>query len=299
VIFPAALGKGSTISVVAPSGPFDDELLRAGLARLSDFEVRIPTQLFGRRSGYFAGSDQERCAELQAALDEQDSDAILVARGGFGLSRLIAQLNFERFMRRPRWLIGFSDTTVLHVRLWQLGIASLHAPNGTTLARSSEQDLKALIQARTGNYTPQLAVRPRRPGRAQGQLVGGNLTVLVAEAAAGRLSIPDGAILVLEDVSETSYRVDRMLEALRAGGYFSRCSAVVFGEFADCSAGKFAVPVDEVIDAFAEQLTIPCASGLAVGHGVHNTPLILGAEVSLDLPDEIEGSLRFVAPKLA
>lgn len=295
MIFPAPLKSGSRISVVAPSGPFDEELLRAGLSRLANFEIQTPDQLFGRRSGYFAGTDQERLQELQLAFDDPASDAILVARGGFGLGRIVDRLNFDRLIKRPQWLIGFSDATVLHARLWQLGIASLHAPNGTTLARSSDEELTALIDACTmTHYAPSLAVRSLRPGQARGRLVGGNLTVLFAEAAAGRLSIPEGAILVLEDVSETSYRVDRMLDALSKGGYINRCGAVVFGQFTDCSPGKFEVPVGEVIAAFAQHLTVPCAFGLQVGHGIHNQPLVLGAEVNLDLSGETDGVLRFV-----
>jgi muramoyltetrapeptide carboxypeptidase len=124
-------------------------------------------------------------------------------------------------------------------------------------------------------------LRPLAPGRAEGRIFGGNLTVLFAEAAAGRLHIPDGSILLLEDVNETSYRIDRMLTALLDGGHLSCASGVLLGDFVDCSAGKFDVPVSDVLLGRLARLGVPISGDFPSGHGRRNRPLLLGSRASL------------------
>lgn len=283
MLAPSPLLPSATIAVVAPSGPFDAHDLERGLARLGPFQLQVPPGMATRHRGYLAGTDQERRAELQAALDDPSVDAILVARGGFGLGRIIDQLDFTAFREHPKWIVGFSDATVLHARLWNLGFCSLHAPNGTTLARSAEQDTAALLRALLGRDHPEFELVGVRPGSATGTLVGGNLTVLFAEAAAGRLRFPGGSLLFIEDVTETSYRVDRMLHALCSGGHLQPIVGLIVGDFTDCSAGKFGVEVSSVLSDFAEHLGIPVATGLPVGHGARNYPLTLNSPARLDV----------------
>lgn len=280
---PAPLLPGATIAVVAPSGPFDADELARGLARLGQFQVRLPPQLATRRQGYLAGSDQERLTELQAALDDPSVAAVLIARGGFGLGRIIDHLDFSAFRRHPKWVVGFSDATVLHARLWSMGYRSLHAPNATTLARSSPEDCEAVQRALLGTDCPLFELVGARAGSATGRLVGGNLTVLFTEAAAGRLSFPEQSLLFIEDVTETSYRVDRMLHALLSGGHLDSVVGLIVGDFTDCSPGKFGVDVNTVLLDFAERLGLPTASGLPVGHGARNYPLIMSSSARLDV----------------
>lgn len=284
---------GDPISVVAPSGPFDDELLRQGLARLGAFDVRVPEQLWSRREGFFAGSDTVRLLELQGALDDTEARAILIARGGYGIGPLLPRLDLSGFERAPKWLMGFSDATVLHAAVNQLGVCSLHGANGTTLSRATTGELGelfALLQGPTSQLFSGLDAWVS--GAAEGPLFGGNLTVLFAEAASGRLRIPRGAILFLEDVTETSYRVDRMLAALGAGGHFDHVAGVVLGDFVDCSEGKFGVPTEAVLKRNLQRLGVPVLSGLPCGHGPDNRPLLLGATATLDAA---RGSLRVEA----
>ena len=295
VILPPPLLAGATIAVVAPSGPFDAEQLRSGLARLNEFQIRVPDGLWERRLGFLAGTDRDRRDELQSALEDDDVAAIWIARGGYGLGRIIDSIDLSPLERRHKWIVGFSDATVLHARLWQLGYVSLHAPNGTTLAQVNEQDLEALRASLQHQPPADATLRALVGGEAAGPLVGGNLTVLFSEAAAGRLKLPEGSVLFLEDVTETSYRVDRMLGALRAGGYFSKCSGLVFGDFTDCSPGKFHVPVEAVIERFADELGLPCASGLPAGHGRQNLPLVLGKNVRLSVPGRPHGAAARLA----
>jgi len=281
--FPPALRPGDPIGVVAPSGPFDQARLEAGLQRLEKYEVRIPEQMMGRREGFFAGSETTRLSELQAALDNPEIKAICIARGGYGIGPLLPSLSFSQFEKHPKWLVGFSDTTALHAALSARGIASIHGANGTTLSSLSDVELREMLNMLSGGAPDaHEGLESLCPGSAEGPLCGGNLTVLFAEAAAGRLQLPEGGVLFLEDVMETSYRVDRMLSSLTDGGYLKRLSGVVFGEFTDCSSGRFDVPTAEVLASRARAWGIPVASGLASGHGARNRPLLLGATVCLD-----------------
>lgn len=279
--FPLPLAPGARIRVVAPSGPFDADLLARGVARLSErYEVLLDVPPPELRDGYFAEGDEHRLARFQSALDAEDASAILLARGGYGLARLVPRLDFSRFLAAPRWFVGFSDGTVVHQALNSCGVASLHAPNGTTLANAAEEDLEALIAALEGRPAL-LRCTPAPEVAVEGPLLGGNLTVLFAEAASGRLAPARGALVLLEDVSETSYRVDRMLTALRDRGFFDGARGVLLGDFTDCSPGKFEVPVERVLEGLAD-LGIPVLRGLPVGHGDRNAPLVLGAWTRVD-----------------
>lgn len=275
---PPPLTAGDRISVVAPSGPFEETLLRRGLSRLSRFEVTVPGDLWGRREGFFAGADDLRLLELQKALNDPEVKAILVARGGYGLARLLPSLDLRPVENRPKWLIGFSDVTALHAAFSQRQIVSIHAPNGTTLANASDAEVDELHLLLGGAREQSFqALRSVMGGTAEGPLFGGNLTVLFAEAASGRLEVPPGSILLLEDVTETSYRIDRMLTALLAGGHLSNVAGILLGDFVDCSAGKFDVPVDDVLYSCLSSLGVPIVADFPVGHGPRNRPLLLGA----------------------
>ncbi len=283
MIFPPFLRPGATIRVVAPSGPFDSELLNRGLERLKDFNVVAPQGMWNRRSGFFAGTERERLAELQEALDDVSCSAILLARGGYGLGPLLPQLSWEVYRREPRWFVGFSDATVLHAHLSRSGIASIHAGNGTTLANAPESEVTALSGILQGESSQSfMGLETWSTGIAEGPLFGGNLTVLFTEAASGRLSVPPGAILLLEDVTENSYRIDRMLCALHDGRHLEQIAGVVLGEFSNCSSGKFEVSAESVLRQRLASRGIPVASGLAVGHGKQNAPIILGAHARLN-----------------
>ncbi len=281
---------------MAPSGPFDRELLVQGLARLSIFDLHFSAALLERQQGYLAGSDQERLDELQAAFDDPEGEAIWIARGGYGLGRLVDALDWTSFMKRPKWIVGFSDATVLHAEAWKRRVVSLHAANGTTLARAHPDDFQGVLQSLMSETGQKLIGKSEVSGETQGPLVGGNLTVLMTEAAAGRLKIPEGAVLLLEDVTETSYRIDRMLEALRSARVLQRCSGLIFGEFSDCSPGKFQVPVERVVSELCSSLSLPSASAFQVGHGARNVPLKWGSQARLSVPVQGPAQLHLDPP---
>jgi muramoyltetrapeptide carboxypeptidase len=282
MIVPAPLRPGSRIHVIAPASPFDRCLVLRGLGWLSQrYRVTFRADLFARH-GFLAGNDERRLDELSAALRDPTVDAVVTARGGHGLVRIVAAAPFAALRERPKWLVGFSDPTVLHLEAIRVGVASLHAANVAALGRADEQTRSEWI---TALEQPELPRCYRglswNRGRVRGPLVGGNLTLITMMAAAGRLWLPEGCILALEDVTEPSYRVDRMLAVLRSGAHLDRVAGFALGHFTDCSPGPFGVEVDSVLrDHLAH--TAPTVAGLEFGHSLPNRPLTMGAEALLD-----------------
>jgi len=282
MLYPELAPPGTVVRIVAPSGPFEERAFEQGLSELGDYDVRFSADLIGRRLGFLAGDDRARREELQAALDCPEAGVIWLARGGFGLTRIAHQLDWAGFMRRPKWIVGFSDGTALHQACLARGVASLHGPNVTSLAEGERENVASLRAALVGQQPSAWTVRPWTEGRVVGPLVGGNLTLLCMLAAAGSLALPPGAVLMLEDVDETSYRVDRMLTALQVGGHLERVAGVVLGGFTNCSPGRFEVPVEDVLRRSLFPLGIPVVGDFPSGHGRERRTWIHGAPVELD-----------------
>jgi muramoyltetrapeptide carboxypeptidase len=283
--FPRPLSPGDLVAIVAPSSPFPrDELLR-GLAWLRcRYRLRLVAGAFSR-DGYLAGSDERRSKELAAAMADDEVRAIVAARGGYGALRVLERVTWEGFARNPKWIVGFSDVTVLHAMAWASGVASVHAPNATGLGRECTAWERALWLAcleRSRDGRAWTGLRVVRQGRASGPIVGGNLALVHALAASGRLRIPDGAVLALEDVTEAPYRVDRMLTSLRLGGHLARVSAIVLGGFDRCAPGSDGRTVEEVLEDRLGDLGIPVVAGAPFGHGARNEAFVLGKDVVLD-----------------
>jgi muramoyltetrapeptide carboxypeptidase len=281
--FPPPLRVGSTIAVVAPAGTFDRDELWRGLAWLQTrYHLRIDSRIFDR-AGYFAGTDEVRAAVVSRAMLDPTIEAILAARGGYGASRLLDALPWDAFTARPKRLLGFSDVTALHVELNVRGIASVHGPNATGLGRSISAAERASVIAalEDGARPPWTDLDVVIPGEARGVVVGGNLALLEAMAAAGRLKLPAGCILALEDVTERPYRIDRMLTSLLLGGHLGRACAIVFGAFTRCDPGPDLVKVEEVLRERTASLGIPVVRGAPFGHGAPNHAFVLGAHAHL------------------
>jgi muramoyltetrapeptide carboxypeptidase len=236
------------------------------------------------RDGYLAGPDARRLAELNHALRDPDARAIVAVRGGYGLTRIAHAADIAALRANPKWVVGFSDVTALHVEVGRAGVASIHGFNVGSLGRGDSLGRARWIEALEHPGAPRTVdgLTAWRAGRATGLLAGGNLTVLFTCAAAGRLALPDGCVLLVEDVGEAPYRVDRMLSALLAGGYLDRICGVLVGDFVDAPPGRYGVPVDAVLKERLLGLGVPVLAGLPVGHGIRNDPVHLGLPVTLD-----------------
>ncbi len=283
-----AVRAGDVVAVVAPASPFPRAAFLSGLAWVAQrYRVRIREDVFARE-GYLAGDDARRQDELAAAMRSREVKAILVARGGYGVTRFAARLPWDDFARAPKPIVGFSDVTALHVHAAARGVRGLHAPNVTGLGASGNVHLArnrgAWLAALERPSAPGAwrGLRAIRAGAAAGPLFGGNLALLCAMAAANALAVPDGAIVLLEDVTERPYRVDRMLTSLIEGGHFARASAIVFGELTQCDPGPDGVTVESVLAERTSSLGIPAYAGAPFGHGALNLAWPLGALGELD-----------------
>ncbi|MGO8992358.1 MAG: S66 peptidase family protein [Polyangiaceae bacterium] len=283
-VFPPPLQPGDRIAVVAPSSPFPRAELWRGLAWLGDrYEIVARTSLLCR-TGFLAGDDAARARALTEAMTAPGVKAVVIARGGYGAMRIVDRLPWDELVRAPRWIVGFSDVTALHARATALGIASVHAPNVTGLAAHDPWTracwLRALERPRARIVWTDLHVV--RSGHAEGPLVGGNLALVEAMAAAGEWHPPAGAVLALEDVSERPYRLDRMLTSLRLGGHLARIAGIILGDFARCDPGPDGVLASEVLEERTRDLGIPVVAGAPFGHGARNDAITLGAVARID-----------------
>ena len=288
---PAALRPSDKVAVVAPAGPFDRALFDAGLAVLaSRYRPVFGEGLFERR-GYFAGEDLRRGAELSAALADDSIRAVFAARGGYGCMRLLPKLSLAGLSPKP--VVGFSDVTALHGALQASGWVSVHGPVVTQLGRQprpSADRLFALLES-DAPAAPLQATATRVPGVVEGPLVGGNLSVLTRLIGTPYLPPLDGAVLLIVDVGERPYRLDRMWTHLALAGVFRRVRGIAVGELTGCEepdlppgAGPSERPLrsDEVLQALAQETGLPCASGFPIGHGALNLAVPLGTRVRLD-----------------
>lgn len=242
------------------------------------------------RAGYLAGPDARRATELARAIEDPTIDAVVCARGGYGAMRILDAIPWSTLAARPKWLVGFSDVTALHLSAIANGVASIHGPNVTGLGRSiTPAERASLLDALEGGAGAlswsglrALSSDARTP-TVEGPLVGGNLALVEAMAAAGRLVVPPGAVLALEDVTERPYRVDRMLTALRLGGVLARAGAIVFGGFTSCDPGPDGTTVEDVLRDRTAGLGVPVVMGAPFGHGAPNHAFVVGGRVRLDV----------------
>jgi muramoyltetrapeptide carboxypeptidase len=240
----------------------------------------------GSPIAYLAGDDARRTRELEAALVHPDVKAIIAGRGGYGAMRVLERANLGPLVESPRWIVGFSDVTALHLMAAAAGVASVHGPNVTGLGRTSPANRAAWMMALERPHAPVvwggLRVVHAATGAAsrevRGQVYGGNLALLEAMAASGRLAVPEGCVLMLEDIDERPYRVDRMLTALRLGGHLSKAAAIVLGGFTRCAPGAEGTTVEEVLAERTHGLGVPVLSGAPFGHAEDNRAFVVGRE---------------------
>lgn len=281
---PPPLRPGSLVAVVAPAGGFDRDELFRGLAWLrTRYRLHVDARILSR-TGYLAGRDEARSDVLARAMLDEHVEGIVCARGGYGAMRILDELPWDRFAGRPKPILGFSDITALHLVASARGIPTVHGPNVTGLGRSITAAERASVIAALegGALAPWRGLERIVEGEAKGPVVGGNLALVEAMAAAGRLEIPRGAIVVLEDVTERPYRIDRMLTSLLLGGHLQRASGIVFGQFTQCDPGSDGVTAVEVLRERTATLGIPVAIGAPFGHGAPNHAFVLGREAHLE-----------------
>ena len=285
---PPLLSAGARVALVAPAGPLrSSEELDTSIAnaRALGWEPLPGANVLGRH-GYLSGTDAERLQDLNAALADERVDAIWCVRGGYGAMRLLPLVDWASLTRRPRALIGFSDVTALHAAAsTRCELVTYHGPTARgTLTEFSRSSLeRAVVQGRDpcGAAPDAHAVRG---GRARGRLVGGNLALLAA--LAGTPYAPDyrNGILILEDIGEPAYRIDRMLRQLLLSGAFDRVAGVVTGHFTEPTPGHelSSETLDALLGEVADVARVPVLSGVPLGHIADQWTIPLGATAQLD-----------------
>lgn len=283
---PPPLAPGARVALVSPAGPLrgEGDLVRAvDNARAFGWEPVVGTHALARE-GYFAGCDDDRLADLNRALGDDRIDGVWCVRGGYGAMRLLDRVDYQALARRPKPIIGYSDITALHAAVGRrAGLVTYHGPTAReALTPFSRESLaRAVVQCEDPLGSTRGA-RAIRRGTAVGRLAGGNLSLLASLCGTPYFPDLDGALLVLEDVSEAVYRVDRMLTQLRLAGALDGVRGIVFGHCTDCPEHEDGErPLDEVLAEFADALEVPCVAGVPVGHIDQQWTLPLGMTAEL------------------
>lgn len=298
LICPPALKKGARIRLVAPARKISPAELAPALKIIAAWGWEATwSEALWASDHQLAGDDATRLADLQEALDDPSIEAIFCVRGGYGSVRLVDQLQWEAFLRKPKWLVGYSDITVLHQRVQQCGVMSLHASMPINFADNSSASLQSLRQALAGDCPPiPLTPHPlNRPGRAEGRLCGGNLSMLYSQCGSPTALRTEGAILFFEDLDEYLYHIDRMMWNLKRNGYFERPAAVVVGSMSAMNDNRipWGESAEEIIARHLSHYPYPLAFGLPAGHLADNRSLRFGAPAQLEISTQ-GGQLKFL-----
>ncbi len=288
LIRPSRLYPGDRVTVVAASGPVKREKFSAGIEALGGrYDLSFDESSLFAQSGFLAGDDDHRLEALNAAIRDPDCRAIILARGGYGLTRILPGIDRVGLRAHPKVIVGYSDVTALLALCYEAGVAAVHGPMISDFGDLSDGDRDSLFNLLENPEPGEIltGLGTLVEGRAQGPLLGGNLEVL--SRLLGTPFQPDfeGAVLFLEEVGEFPYRIDRLLTHLEMAGVFQTVSGVVIGDFTDCDEleeGVVQLPsTDEVLVERLVRLRVPVALGGAFGHGDRKRSLPVGGTVEL------------------
>lgn len=312
---PDRLRAGATVGLVTPASnvPENEDLLAAmDLVRSLGFEAK-PAPNLRRRKQYLAGSDQQRADDLNGMFADDKVDAIFCVRGGYGSGRLLRDLDYQTIAHNPKILMGYSDiTAILNAIHVKTGMVTYHGPiaGDNFSSYTYEQFQRIMMEPRqvtriaeppAFEQQPGVVERENRltpivPGRAEGKLIGGNLSLLVTLLGTPYEPDFDGAILFMEDVAEPPYSVDRMLTHLWLTGHLERTAGIVFGKFTDDSYDSNTLSMEQVLRERCEPLGIPTLRGAMIGHIEDQTVVPIGVHARLDVDD---GTLTLLEPAVS
>jgi muramoyltetrapeptide carboxypeptidase len=294
-IRPHRLHAGDTIGIVAPAGPFNRESFEKGIATIRNlgFATKPDPRIFARE-GYLAGTDVSRAAQVNAMVADTEVKAVICARGGYGSLRILEALDYAAIGASAKAIIGFSDITALHrAILLRSSLVTLHGPMLTTLPDCDDESRKSWYRTLTELFAPPMDLshaRILKAGIVEGVLTGGNLATLCHLTGTAWGAGFEGGILLLEEIGEAPYRIDRMLTQMKMAGLFDGLEGLVLGDFENCGSMD---EIDALVEKVFEDMSFPIVSGVPVGHGRSNWTLPLGVAARLDTT---AGELRFIEP---
>jgi muramoyltetrapeptide carboxypeptidase len=292
LIQPEHLKSGDTISILAPSGVlnnFDNKITKAiNIFRSWGLNVVLGNHIYDK-NGHFAGTDKNREKDFQKALDNKNIKAIWCARGGYGAVRIIDKLNFDNYLKNPKWIIGFSDITVIHNKLNFLNSESIHAMMITGFEdigqnNDSLSKLKNVLFGDSLSYSI-ASNKNNKTGKSEGIIVGGNLTLIQSTIGSKTELKMKDKILFIEEIGEYAYHIDRMLYSLKRAGYFENCKGLIVGQISDLKKNTtdFGRSINELILDVLDEYNFPILFDFPAGHEKTNFPIILGRKVILDV----------------
>lgn len=284
MITPLSLSSGSKIALVAPARKVTDGDIAFAVEYIKQrgFVPIYDERLFLTHN-QFAGNDERRASVLQHYLNADDIDAIMCVRGGYGTVRIIDRLNFDKFLQKPKWIVGYSDVTVLHAKMQSLGIESLHATMPINFQDNSKQALDTLFDALCGKEIkydlPQQTLNVL--SMMQGEVVGGNISVLYSLLGSDIFPDVEGKVLFLEDLDEYLYHIDRMMMAFQRAGIFDKISGLIIGGLTKMhdNATPFGMTAEEIISEKIKDKNIPTVFNFPAGHINDNRAIILGRRI--------------------
>lgn len=291
MIIPPFLKAGDTVVLVCTARKFFPEDAKPAIDLLESWglNVKLGTTI-GLDNFQLGGTDSERAADFQAQLDDENVKAIWCARGGYGTVRIIDSLDFTNFKQHPKWIMGFSDVTVLHSQLNVERVASLHSIMPFTVPTAPEEVKETLRQALFGETISY--VIPSKSydvnGTASGELVGGNISILYSLLGSKSAIDTKDKILFIEDLDEYLYHIDRMMYNLKRNGYFDNVKGIIVGSMTDMHDNEIPFGQNEVqiITEIAKDLSIPIAFQFPAGHQKDNRTLILGKQVHFEVNEK-------------
>lgn len=297
LVRPAYLKAGDTVAIVAPSGVLKNR--NAEIQNAQDLlaswglHTVLGAHLYAD-SNHFAGTDAQRCADFQQAMDDPTISAIWAARGGYGTVRILDKLDYTKFKKKPKWVIGYSDITALHSQLHTLGFETIHA----IMAAGISKDLKD-IEESVATFKDAIFGKPlaytlegseyNKVGTTSGELVGGNLTLLHTMLGSNTSIDTSGKILFIEEIGEYAYHTDRMLQSLKRAGYFDDCNGVIVGDFSKVRENPTAwgSSIEQLILDALSDYDFPIAFKMPAGHEDDNRAMIFGRNIELSVGKDV------------
>ncbi len=289
MVTPAFLKPGDTVAIVSTARRVTSEELEPACRLLSEWGLKVVLgSTIGAEDNQFAGGNALRATDFQKMLNDPEIKAIWCARGGYGSVRMVDLLDFNEFRRNPKWIIGYSDITVLHSHIHSFGIETLHAQMPLGIEKKTPEtatSIKKVIFGESYAVSYPSEAMPNRLGRTKGQLVGGNLSVLYSLCGSPSALNTDGKILFIEDLDEYLYHVDRMLQNLKRNGMLDNLAGLVVGGMTQMQDNDipFGKTPEEIVMAAVTEYDYPVCFGFPAGHIDDNQALVMGREVLLEI----------------
>lgn len=301
MLVPPFIKSGSKIRMVSPAGKVKESLVLPAVEWLKKqgYKVELGKHVFAQHF-QFAGTDAQRLEDLQIALDDPECSVIICSRGGYGTVRIIDQMDFTKFKKYPKWLVGFSDITILHSYLNKLGFASIHGvmpKNFLDDAGNPTENLNSLLNLLEGKPVQYSipSTKFNRTGNANAGLIGGNLSIITSLQGTKYELNTDGKILFLEDIDEFFYHIDRMILQLKLSGKLDKLEGLILGDFTEIKDNKqpFGKSIHEIILEAVQEFDYPVCFGFPAGHDRKNLAFAFGKKWTLNVSEKAT-TLKFI-----